>query len=77
MALKRQQAAEDAIALGIRASTTSCDEVSKISYLKPGPVFPTENSGEEDVELEAEKPTQGEVVIGNWKRKYVIIIYIK
>jgi hypothetical protein len=35
VALKRQQAAEDAIALGLRAMTTG----QQFGYLPPGPVF--------------------------------------
>ena len=45
VALKRQQAAEDAIALGLRMRQDSSDGVEnagnpKLGYLAPGPVFP-------------------------------------
>jgi len=45
VALKRQQAAEDAIALGLRmrhnsSETAELGAVPKLGYLAPGPVFP-------------------------------------
>lgn len=45
VALKRQQAAEDAIALGLRMRHNSSEVAEsgaapKLGYLAPGPVFP-------------------------------------
>jgi len=45
VALKRQQAAEDAIALGLRAINVP-SSASNISYLPVGPVFPAENKAD-------------------------------
>lgn len=42
VALKRQQAAEDAIALGLRAIS---GETSRLNYLPPGPVWAGFSSG--------------------------------
>ena len=43
VALKRQQAAEDAIAIGIRAANVP-SSTSSTTYLEPGPVFPSSES---------------------------------
>ena len=40
VALKRKQAAEDAIALGLRMRQNSSSEEPKLGFLAPGPVFP-------------------------------------
>lgn len=40
VALKRKQAAEDAIALGLRMRQNSTTEEPKLGFLAPGPVFP-------------------------------------
>ena len=43
VALKRQQAAEDAIALGLRMQhSDSSTEMPKLGFLAPGPVFPSQ-----------------------------------
>lgn len=48
VALKRQQAAEDAIALGLRMASTSPSE-NCLGYLPPGPVYnPQESESEND-----------------------------
>ena len=38
--MKRKQAAEDAIALGLRMRQNSSSEEPKLGFLAPGPVFP-------------------------------------
>lgn len=54
VALKRQQAAEDAIALGLRMQRTEQHgEIPKLGFLAPGPVFPAvqdfSDEGSEDI----------------------------
>lgn len=46
VALKRQQAAEDAIALGLRVVSGQCPE--GLSYLPPGPVWGDASAEDDD-----------------------------
>nr|XP_039270115.1 doublesex- and mab-3-related transcription factor A2-like [Styela clava] len=63
VALKRQQAAEDAIALGIRAANAPTG-MGASGYLEPGPVFPAGDpegyNGQSDNDLENEPQSTSE-----------------
>lgn len=64
VALKRQQAAEDAIALGIRAANAPPGSSSN-AYLEAGPVFPSDEcteprQGESDGDFSCDSPENTE-----------------
>ncbi|XP_023240895.1 doublesex- and mab-3-related transcription factor A2-like [Centruroides sculpturatus] len=55
VALKRQQAAEDAIAMGLRAVATG----TSISYLPPGPIFGMAITDPEDRDSDSDRGSSG------------------
>lgn len=60
VALKRKQAAEDAIALGLRMRHTSSSDEPKLGFLAPGPVFPKDESESDDSISEVNKRCRSE-----------------
>ena len=51
MALKRQQATEDAIALGLRSVASG----TRLSFLPPGPIFGSNGTGESPTEQQQQQ----------------------